>query len=130
MLYLEQLTPNITESPQNTERTIAGNLLAGETSWKIAESTMSGWMDYLKSKKNLLCAFAKTIRHNHYGRDTRSTITANTVDSAITGVCSSFRTNFRDNPSLEASGQPSLALKRQINSYQQKVLPVRVFKKL
>ena len=91
-----------------------------------------------RDKNQLICGFAEALRRNQYGSRKLTLLRARTVSAIIGSVCSSFRTNFRDDPGLDPAGRPLLPLKRQLSSYNtedpaerpQKALPVRVFKAL
>ena len=98
------------------------------------------WLEkYTREQKNqLICAFAEGVRHNFDGRSNKARVMAGTVSATIGGVCATFRKNFRDDPGANGNGKPNLALKRQLQHYEnidpatkhQKALPVRIFTSL
>ena len=87
---------------------------------------------------SLLSGFTSAVRRNLFGPTKKPILAGCTVKAALNNLCSAFRANLRPNPVLEASGERSLALTRQIRSYiqadpatkHQKCLPKEVFEKL
>ena len=98
------------------------------------------WLEALNTtdRNKIMCGFAECLRSNRFGRTKRTYLRAKTVSSIVGSVCSTFRSNFRDDPSLDSAGRPTPALKRQIASYEvtdpserhQKALPIRISKAL
>ena len=88
-----------------------------------------------KERICLICAFAASVRRNEYGKQHKTRLCHGTVSAAIGNVCSTFRTNFRNDPSLDSSGLKSMFLTRLLKGYknldpaprQQKCLPIIVY---
>ena len=88
-----------------------------------------------EQKISLLQAYAEALRRNLLGPTKKAQLAGSTITAAIRGLCSSFRTNFRQNPILESSGERSIAISRQLTGYtnddpapkHQKCLPKSVF---
>ena len=86
----------------------------------------------------LLCAFAASVRRNKFGTRAKKQLAGGTVSSTVSNICSSFRSNFRDDPSLDSSGKKALLLARQLKKYiaedpailHQMALPIVVFMKI
>ena len=88
----------------------------------------------------LLSTFAESVRRNEYGKRALTCLRASTFSSAISDICTTFQSHFRDDPGLEenGNGKTGLLLKRQLDGYRnddppqghQKALPVRIFKYL
>ncbi len=89
-----------------------------------------------KERVALICAFAGSVRRNEFGTTNKSYLRHRTVSSTVSNVCSTFRTNLWNDPSLEDAGVKSMFLKRMIRGYKlddpetkhQKCLPIVVFK--
>ena len=85
----------------------------------------------------LISAFATSVRRNEYGKQDKLELRHGTVSSTVSNICTTFRTNFRDNPSLEPVSEiKSIFLSRLLRGYKlqdsptkhQKCLPISVFK--
>ena len=89
-----------------------------------------------KERTCILSAFATSVRRNEYGKTNKTQLCKGTVSSTISHVCTTFRTNLRNDPSLEESGIKSIFLQRQMKGYKdgdpgikhQKALPLLVFR--
>ena len=89
-------------------------------------------------RARLLSVFTSSCRRNKHGTARFPVLKGGTVKDALTHVRSSFRTNLRADPALDADGQTSLFLTRQLRGYvdadpakkQQKCLPLSDFRKL
>ena len=86
----------------------------------------------------LICAFASAIRRNEYGKTSKSKLRSGTISSTISDICSTYRTNLRDDPTLEEGGTKYIFLKRMLRGFDtedpqvkhQKCLPLSVFKSM
>ena len=64
-----------------------------------------------------MSSFAASLRRNQFGKTRKQILLHGTVNSTISDVSASFRTHPRSNPKLEALGQTSFLLKRQLQGY-------------
>ena len=77
------------------------------------------WLDQVsqKERNHLICSFVEALQRNKYGTRKFTRLRARTVSSIIGSICSTFWSNFRDDPCLNSTCRPLLNLKRQYNSY-------------
>ena len=86
----------------------------------------------------LLCAFARSVRRNMFGKRKKIQLAGCTVSSTIANLCSAFRENFRSDPAVDENNNVCLILKRQLKKYiaedpetiHQMSLPIIVFLKI
>ena len=83
-----------------------------------------------------MSAFAASVRRNENGTQDKDSLRGGTVCSTVHHVCSTFRSNFRCDPTVDQSGKRSIHLQRQLGGYKkadeavkhQKCLPLQIFK--
>lgn len=83
----------------------------------------------------LIVGFADFVRKNIHGPTTKDQLTHGAVNSAISGVVSTFRQNLRPDPTLDKQGQRCVFLQRLLKGYKdddpatksQACIPLTVF---
>ena len=99
----------------------------------IADEWLTGYSQ--QQRTYILSAFASSCRRNQFGKTRKTVLTGGTVKATVSHVRSTFRSNLRHDPGLDADGRTSLFLNRQLTGYvqadpskrQQKALPISVF---
>jgi len=91
-----------------------------------------------ETRITIFSAFIGSLRRNEDGEHNKTNLRGSTITSTVNLVCATFRSNLRDDLTVDASGTRVLVIHRQLRGYNkadgavahQKCLPLLIFKKI